>query len=397
MTNNLVSEIIKIRRNTLDAYVSKYFESYLTDKQNILSEFQKHKRSLNVDACIWALVIALDGKYFDELIIEEYTLHDVFQDLKYFIGSDSFEKIVSSESIIRIALSKEFRCIYQMSPFRVRNVFFLADRNLEDDVISAFKRIVETQMYTSRLVFENCNLTYINEEVNLLKAVFNSSKVLTLSPVLVFYALHDVIYPGIYLEDHGMGREVIQSEINIILGDDKVRENYIKIPGLLTSQFRHTNYTTYDTNFSFDEILQSIKCGSYFSCASSNLKALILYVYDRYPDKMDELENVLLSYIKNNEFYLEYESVFYLTILEQELRKFKNPQAFIDAIFDLPIAYALFCDFKKRKKSFSKVFKIVLRRYNVEFDHIINLLSQMIDEENTEDFAQLQSFKNIFK
>ncbi len=397
MTKKLVSEIITIKANNLDSYVSKYFDTHLQDKQNILSAFQKYKDFLKVDACIWALVVALDGKYFDELIIDEYTSYDVFRDLRFYIGSDAFEGIVSSECIIRIALSKESKCIYQISPFRVLDALFAANSTLEDDIIEAFKHIVKTQAYTNKLIFKNCNLTYIGEEANLLKSIFNSQKEITLSPVLLFCALHDIIYPGIYLENLKLDKNLIQTEINIILSDDIVRSNYLSIPGLLTSQFRYINHSTFDNNISFDEIIQSITSGSYFSCTANNLRTMILYIYNRYPNRMDELESALLSYIKNNEFYVEYDSILYLTLLEQAIRKFKNSQTFIDAIFDLPIAYALFCDFKKGKESFPKILRLVLRNYNVEFDYIVNLLSQIIDSANTEDFIQLQSFKNLYK
>ena len=45
MTKKLVSEIITIKANNLDSYVSKYFDTHLQDKQNILSAFQNTKIS----------------------------------------------------------------------------------------------------------------------------------------------------------------------------------------------------------------------------------------------------------------------------------------------------------------------------------------------------------------
>ena len=104
MTNNLVSEIIKIKTNSLDSYVSKYFAAHLQDKQDILSTFLKNKYLLKVDACIWALVIASDGKYFDELIIDEYPSFEVFKDLRFIVGSTTFSDFVTNECIVRIAL-----------------------------------------------------------------------------------------------------------------------------------------------------------------------------------------------------------------------------------------------------------------------------------------------------
>lgn len=397
MTNNLVSEIIKIKTNSLDSYVSKYFAAHLQDKQDILSTFLKNKYLLKVDACIWALVIASDGKYFDELIIDEYPSFEVFKDLRFIVGSTTFSDFVTNECIVRIALSKEFRCIYQISPFRVRNALFFADKQMEYDVICAFKRIVETQMYAGKPIFENCNLTYINEEINLFKAVCNSKKELTFPSFLVFYALHDIIAPSACLEDLGVDSNLLLSEITTIFSDDNVRANFVKIPELLTFQFQYTAYQSLDMNFSFDEILQALTCCSYFSCTTATLRKLIRYIYENYPNRMDELENTLLGYIKNNEFYIEYTSILDLVSLELSLKKFKNPQVFIDAVFDLPIAYALFCDFKKGNESFPKRLGLALRRYHVEFDYIVNLVSQVIDDESREEMAKFQSFKNLFK
>lgn len=396
MTQKLVSEIINIKTNNLDSYVSKYFDAHLQNKQDVLSTFLKNKYLLKIDACIWALVIALDGKYFDELIIDEYTSYDVSKDLRFIVGSDTFGKFVTNEFIVRIALSKEFRCIYQVSPFKVRNAFFFADGKMKDDVICSFKRIVETQMYSSKPIFENCNLTYIDEEINLLKSIFNTKKVHTLSPTLLFYALHDIIYPCICLEELGLTNEHLQSEINIILSDKKVRANFIKIPGLLTSTIRSIDKETFDKNFSFDEILQSIAGNSYFVGSTSTFRTLIMYVYNRFPNRMDELENAFLNHIKNNEFSVKYDSILHFTMLEQSLRKFKNKQVFIDTIIDLPIAYDLFCDFKKRNNSFKNGLSIALKRYDVEFDYIVNLVSRVIDDEDPNEIAEFQSFKNLF-
>lgn len=397
MTKKLVSEIIEIKTNTLDAYVSKYFNAHLQDKKNMLMRFKNHKAFLKIEPCMWALIFALDGQLFDELIIDEYSYYEVVKDLRYISATYELESCVSNESLIRIALSKEFKCIYQFTPFRILDALLLADLKLEDEIISAFKGIVETQMYLGKPIFKNFSLTYIDREMDLLKSILRSSKVLTLPPTLIFYALHDFIYANICLENHGYENATLQTDINTIFSDENVRSNFVKVPGLLTSGIRNIEKETFDTHFTFDEILQSIKSGSYFECKTSTLKVLISYIYDRYPNRFDELENTFLDYIKNDSFYVEYHSIIHLMLLEQELRKFKNSQIFKDTIIDLPIAYDLFCDFKERKSLFRIGLKSILRKYNVEFDYIVNLVAQVIDDECEEDIAEFQSFKNLLK
>ena len=398
MTNNkLVSEIITIKTNNLDSYVSRYFDTHLQNKQDILTTVLRYKSLLKVDACIWALVIALDGQYFNELIVDEYVSYEIFKDLRFIAGNSQLDELLSNECIVRIALAKEFRYMYQLSPFRILDAILFADRKMEDDIIEAFARIVETQSYARNPIFKNCSLTYIREEMRLLKSIFSAQKVLTLPPALVFYALHDIIYADICLENLGLDKGLIQSEINIILSDKEVRSIYVKIPGLLTSTIRYIDQTTFDTNFSFDEILQSITSGSYFSCKTSTFRELILYISSRWPNRFDEFENALLEYIKKDDFFVEYHSILYLTILESALRKFKNPQAFIDSIIALPIAYDLFCDFKKGNATFPKFLKRALENYNIKFDYIVNLVSQVIDDESQDELLDFQSFKNLFE
>ena len=83
MKRKLVNEINEIRTNNLDAYVSKYFEENLPDKKDILASFKKFKNFLKIEPCMWALVFALDGEVFDELIIDEYVYYEVTKDLRF--------------------------------------------------------------------------------------------------------------------------------------------------------------------------------------------------------------------------------------------------------------------------------------------------------------------------
>lgn len=397
MKNNLVSKIIEIKTNSLDAYVSKYFESHLSEKKDILTCFQKHKSLLKVDACIWALVFALDGKHFDELIIDDYSYYEIAKDLRLIAATDALNSWVSKSCVIRIGLSKEVRCIYQLGINIIQNALIFAEDVDKDELVSVFKRVIETQMYLGKPLFKNFSIAYINEEMNLLKAIIQTSKALTFPPTLVFYALHDFVLAKILIEEQNCDTSHLQTDIATILGDQNIKTQYLRVPGLFTIGIRDIGSTALDPNFSFDDILYAITAGKYFDCKSSSFRKLISYVYNKYPSRFEEFEDVLLHYVNQNAFFIKYHSILYLVLLEAELRKFKNSQIFKNAIINLYIACDLFSEFKQRKSSFKKGLKIVLRTYNVEFDYIVNLVSQVIDDEDEDEIVEFNAFKNLFE
>ena len=397
MKENLVSRIIEIKTNSLDAYVSKYFEAHLEEKKDILVRFQKYKSLLKVDACMWALIFALDGKHFDELIVDDYSYYDIAKDLRLIAAIDELSSCVSKTSIIQIGLSKEVRCIYQLGVNIIQNTLIFADDTNNDDIISVFKRVLETQMYLGKPLFKNFSLKYINEEMNLLKTIMKTNTSLTFPPTLVFYALHDYVLAKVLLEDQGCDPSPLQTDIAAIFSNPIIKSQYLKIPGLFTNNLKYIEPASIDANFTFDDILSAITCGKTFTCKTSSFKKLISYISTKYPDRFNEFESTLLHYINQNAFFIEYHSMVYLVLLEVELRKFENSQVFKNAIINLFIACDLFNEFKDRKNTFKKGFKILLRVYNVEFDYIVNLVSQVLDDDDEYEIAEFQSFKNILK
>ena len=397
MYRNLISEITEIRTNRLESYVSKYFETHLEDKMDVLKTFEKYGLVLKIEPCMWALIVALDGMCFDELIIDEYTNYEVMKDLRFIIATEKLRKFLSKECIIRIGLSKEWKLIYLFKRYTILETILYADGKNSEEIVSCFKRIVQTQTYNGKPIFENINLTHIDEEMKLLECIFKVRHKLNFPATLVFYALHDLNFVKALLDLDKIDIVWLEKDIETILKENKVKAQYLKVPGLFFHIINDIDEKVLDDNFSCDDIFRIIKSKNYFSCKTNNFGSLISYIYVKYRNRFDEFEKILLDYIEKDEFYVEYSTITYLILLEFRLRNFREYNTFKNKVLDLPVILGLFEEFKTGRSNFPAGLKIVLRKYNIKFDYIVNRLLPMIDDEDEDEIAAFEAFKNVLK